>query len=132
MDRPGPRVDRRFDRHARSHERAERSILVQDDLDGNALHDLGEVARGVIGREQGEGAPGARRPALDMACENEIGEGVDGDACGLTDAHIRHLRLLVVRDHPDIGQRDDGNDLRADVDELAGADLALADETIGW
>ena len=50
---------------------------------------------------------------------------------GLADADVGHLRFLVVREHPDVGQRHDGDDLRADVDELAGTDLTLADETVG-
>ena len=106
-------------------------MAVQRDLHRNALHDLGEIARRVVGRQQREGASGAGRPAVDMPREDEVGESIDGDARGLADAHIGHLGFLVVRDHPDVGQRHDRDDLRADVDELAGPHLALADEAVG-
>ena len=43
---------------------------------------------------------------------------------------LRHLGFLVVRDHPDIGQRHRGDHLRADIDELPGPHLTLADHPV--
>ena len=49
----------------------------------------------------------------------------------LAEPHVGHLGLLVIRDHPDVRQRHDGDHLRADIDELAGPHLALADQPVG-
>ena len=68
--------------------------------------------------------------AVDVASQLQVGKGVDGDARRLADAHVGHLRLLVVGDHPDVRQRHDGDHLRADIDELAGPHLALADQAV--
>ena len=65
-----------------------------------------------------------------MAGELEIGEGVDGDPGRLAKPDVGHLGLLVIRDHPDVRQRHDRDDLRADIDELAEAHLPLPDQPI--
>ena len=65
-----------------------------------------------------------------MAGELEIREGVDGDPGRLAEPDVGHLGLLVIRDHPDVGQRHDRDDLGADIDELAEAHLPLADQPI--
>ena len=44
-----------------------RSVVVEHDLDRHALHDLGEVAGGVVGRQQREFEAAGRRQAVDMA-----------------------------------------------------------------
>src|SRR5690348_13260502 len=46
-------VDGRLDRHARPQQTFE-LLVVQRDLHRNALHDLGKVAGGVVGRQQRE------------------------------------------------------------------------------
>ena len=71
---PPAGVDRGLDRHAGPDQRAERRDRVQRDLHRNTLHDLGEIARRVVGRQQREGAAGAGRPAVDMAGQHEVRE----------------------------------------------------------
>ena len=78
-------------------------LRIQHDLDRDALHDLGEVAGGIVGRQQREGAAGAGRPAVDMAGQRQVGKRVHGDARRVAETHVGHLRLLVVRDDPDRG-----------------------------
>ncbi len=65
-----------------------------------------------------------------VAGEREIGKGVNSDASRLADPDVGHLGFLVVRSHPDVGQRDDGDHLRADIDELAEPHLPLTHQTI--
>ena len=128
--RLGAGVDRGLDRHAGPNQRAESGMAVQRDFHRNALHHFGEIARRVVGRQQRESASGAGRPTVDMTREDQVRKSVDGDARGLAEAHIRHLRFLVICEHPDVGQRHGRDDLRADIDELARPDLTLADETV--
>ena len=123
-------VDRRLDRHSGPHQGSKRRVLVEDDLHRDALHDFGEVAGRVVGRQERKGASGSRRPAVHMAGEREIGKGVDGDAGRLAKPDVGHLGLLVVRDHPDVRQRNDGDHLRADIDELAEPHLPLTHQPI--
>ena len=52
---------------------------VEDDLHRDALHDLGEVAGGVVGRQQREFLTAGRREAVDAAAEELAREGVDLD-----------------------------------------------------
>ena len=68
--------------------------------------------------------------AVHMAGEREVGKGVDSDASRLANPNVGHLGLLVVRDHPDVRERNDGDHLRADIDELAEPHLPLADQPI--
>ena len=57
--------------------------------------------------------------------ELEIREGVDRDPGRLADPDVGHLGLLEVRGDPEVGQRQDGDHLRADIDELAEPHLPL-------
>ncbi len=43
--------------------------IVERDLDGNALHDFGEVAGGVVGRQQRKLRSAGRRNLDDFAAE---------------------------------------------------------------
>src|SRR5262245_17775140 len=77
------RVDGRNDRHARAQLAAERSGLIEHDLHGDALHDLGEVAGRVVRREQGELLSAGGRQAVHAAMDDDAGIGVDLDIDGL-------------------------------------------------
>ena len=52
---------------------------VERDLDGDALHHLGEIAGGVVRRQQREFLAARRRDAVDVAVHDLAGEHVDGD-----------------------------------------------------
>src|SRR5262252_5309558 len=88
-------VDRGAGGQARAQPAAERA-LVEHDLHWHALHDLGEVAGGIVGRQQRELPPAGRGQALDMAADRQAREGVDLDGDGLARPHRGELRLLVV------------------------------------
>src|SRR6185437_6822908 len=59
------RLDGRNDRHARP--QLDGRAAFERDLHGDALHDLGEIAGGVVGRQQRELLAAGRGEAVDMA-----------------------------------------------------------------
>ena len=62
-------VDGRLDRHAGPQLAGEAARRIEHDLHRDALHDLGEVAGGVVGRQQRELLAARRRDAVDVAVE---------------------------------------------------------------
>ena len=52
---------------------------VERDLDRDALHHLGEIAGGVVRRQQREFLAAGGRDAVDVAVHGLAGEHVDGD-----------------------------------------------------
>src|SRR4029077_4681306 len=110
---------------------AKRSVVVEHDFHGNSLNDLREVACRIVRRQQSKGAAPTGRPSLNVATQHQVWKGVDRHACRLTSANVGHLRFLEVRDDPNVGERDDGNQLSPNIDKLAYADLALADHAFG-
>src|ERR1700752_877295 len=70
-------VDRRLDRHPRVQPAGQRIILIESDLDRDALDDLGEVASSVVGRQQRELLAAGGRQAFNMAADGRSGGGVD-------------------------------------------------------
>ena len=111
--------------------RAEQRLVVFElDAHGNALHDLGEVAGCVVRRQQRDLRAGRGRDALDLAAQLLTRETVDGDLDRLARCDVRELGLLVIRDHIDLRQRHDVDEVGADVDVVAGLDLPLADDAV--
>ena len=83
------------------------------DLHRDALHDLGEIAGRIVGRQQRElGARGGRE-RQHMAAQDMSRKSVDGDLRLLPDRHVGELRFLVVGDDPDLRQGREGGDLAA-------------------
>ncbi len=109
---------------------AETIRIVNDDLHRDALHDLGEVARGVVGRQQREHGARGRRECQHMSAQCMPREGVDGDFRLLPDGHVSQLRFLVVGDDPYVRQGREGRDLTAHAHQLPGFDLALSDHAV--
>lgn len=64
-------VDGRDHGHAGAQEVLQFGRRVERDADGDALRDLGEIARRVVGRQQAEFRAAGRRQALDTAREGE-------------------------------------------------------------
>ena len=115
-------------RHAR-HQAAIHGLDVlrfEDDLDRHALDDLGEVAGGVIGRQQGELGARGRREAVDGAEQGLARHGVDLHADVLARLQVGQLGFLEVGGQPDVLLHD-GGQLLARLDALAHLDGALAD-----
>src|SRR6202158_6474223 len=72
-------LDGRNHRHARTQFDWRVVVTLKRDLDRYALHHLGEVAGGVVRRQQREFLAAGGRDAVDMAVHHLAGEHVDGD-----------------------------------------------------
>src|SRR5439155_26886869 len=88
-----------------------------------ALHDLGEVTRGIVGWQERELRASRRADAQHLALDATRLICVDLDGHGLTRTHGRKLRLLEVRGDPGTGVRDDPHQRLARLNELADLDL---------
>ena len=93
-----------------AHARAQDGPVVGREADehGDALDDLGEVARGVVGGQQGETRARAGRDAVDDAGETFAVVRVDFDVHRLPLVHVLELVLFEVRDDPAVIERDEG------------------------
>ena len=78
------------------------AVAVKGQFDRNALHDLREVAGGVVRRQQRIGRAGAVLDAVHPTGERMIFERIDGQLATLADAHVGQLRFLQVGQHPHI------------------------------
>src|SRR6266436_9444737 len=112
-----------FHRHPRQQARQQRLALVELNPDRDALDHLGEIAGGIVGRQQRELRSTGRRYSLDAAMQLLVREGVDCDVDGLTWPNSRELRLLVVRDHVHAWQRHDIDQIAPDVDVVTWLNL---------
>src|SRR5712691_3564737 len=86
------------DRHARQQALQQRLALVERDTDRDALHDLGEIAGGVVRRQQRELRSAGRRNPAHAAVQFLLREAVDRQIDRLARLDPRELRLLVIRD----------------------------------
>src|ERR1700684_2793924 len=105
-------VDGWLCRHAGA-QQACQAAIVEHDLYRHALHDLGEIAGRVVGRQQCEFETACRREAVDMALEHGAPEAVDLDFDRLTVADMRELGFLEIRHHIDGVERNHRHQLRA-------------------
>src|SRR5262245_7352116 len=80
--------------------------VVEDDLDGNALHHLDEVAGGVLRRQQAETPAGAGLDAIHTPSEASGAIGIDRDLDRLPRAYVSQLCLHEVGYHPDVVRHD--------------------------
>src|SRR5271163_1912881 len=72
-------VDARRHRHAGPQIAGAGAVAVEHDLDGDPLHHLGEIAGGVVRRQQRESLAAGRREAVDAAVVDAAGEHIDLD-----------------------------------------------------
>ena len=100
------------------------------DADRDALHHLGEVAGGVVGRQQAEDRAGRRRDAQHRPFDIAVGIGVDGDLRRLAGLQVLKLRLLEVRVDVDVLQRHQRHQPRAGLNVFAGLRRAVADDAV--
>src|SRR3979490_220205 len=89
-------IDGRINRHARAQQVLLRDILRHTNANRKPLHDLGEVASGVIRRQQREHRPGRGRDAVDDAGELAMAIGVHRNRHRLARTDALELRLLGV------------------------------------
>ena len=108
-----------------------RIVIFKLDADRQPLHDLDEVARGVLRRQQCEGRSGPHREAGDPAVEHlPVAVHVDIEIDGLADAQIAQLRLLEIGVDPDLVERADRHQALPDLNIVAGVDVAARDDAI--
>src|SRR5690606_12084405 len=120
------RVDPYPDRHPRSHQLAERVIIGDRDLDRYPLHHLGEIAGGIVRRQQAELGTGSREQAVDVALYRLVIKGIKLQGHRLASAHALYLGFLEVGLHPQVTGRHDRQQVIAGLHVLADAHAALA------
>src|SRR6266849_6670849 len=107
------------DRHSRQQPLQQRLVLVERDPNRNALNHLGEIAGGVVGRQQRELRSAGGRDPLDPAMQSLAWETVDGHVDRLAWFYPGELGLLVVGDNVDVWQRHDIDQVASDIDVVA-------------
>jgi hypothetical protein len=103
---------------------------IEHDLHRDALDDLGEVAGGVVRRQQRELLATRGRDAVDVAVEHHAGIGVDGNRDRLARMNIGELGLLVVGDNVRRRERHHRHQLGPRLHILADAQRAVADNAV--
>src|SRR5579863_9034650 len=77
----------RLDRNAQGQWQIRIHAAVYHNLHRHALHDLHEVARGILRRERREARPGAKLDAVDMSLQVKLRISIDTDVHLLPDPH---------------------------------------------
>src|SRR5215471_1717315 len=116
-------LDLRLYRHAGRDQMLGIWLLLEYDLDGQALNDLNVIAGRVLRRQQGEARAGARLEAVDMPPEDFVRISVQPDLDWLPGANAVELCLLEVCQYPHLGRHEDEQRLaglqeRAELDRL--------------
>src|SRR5258708_25948289 len=119
-----------FYRHSRQQALQQWLSLVELDANRDALYDLGEIAGGIVGRQQRELRSTGRRYSLDAAMQLLVRESVDCDVDGMAWTNSRELRLLVVGDHVHAWQRHDFDQIAPDVDVVTWLNLPFTNDAI--
>ncbi len=102
---------------------------IQHDLHGYSLHDLCEVAGRIVGRQQRELRAAGRRHLIDFPSENHSRKRVHADFSRVARADVADLRFFVIGLHPNVALNE-RNYLSAWTDQLSGAHLAFADDSV--
>src|SRR6266850_1843867 len=118
------------DGHSRQQPLQQRLAVVELNADWDTLDHFGEIAGGVVRRQQRELRTTRRRDPLDAAVQFFVRETVDGDIDRLARLYPRELRFLVIGHHIDVRQRHDIDQVAADIDVVARLHLPLAGNTI--
>src|SRR6202048_2092322 len=98
-------IDGGVDRHSRAQQALLGHVLWHANTDRQPLHDLGEVAGGVVRRQQREHRTRRRRNALDGAGELAQAVGIDLDRHRLAGTDALELGFLVVGVDEDVVER---------------------------
>ena len=123
-------VDGRDDREAGPQRDLLQNLLGEGDADRHALDDLGEIAGGVVGRQQRELRPRGGRDRRHHALDHLAAERVDRHVDLLPRLDVGELRLLEIG--VDIGgvQRHQRHQPRARLDEVADLGRLVADDAV--
>ena len=122
-----PRIDPGDDGHARPKFAGGRAIGIDQYLDWDALDDLGEISRGIVGRQQSKLRARCRRQTADTPRERTTREAIDFHVDALPDLHMAELGLFVVRDYVSICERHDRQQLHSRLNIAADTDLPVSD-----
>src|SRR5690606_28646320 len=112
------------------HEPSREWIADEADLDGDTLDDADEVTGRVVGGDQAEGCPAARREAVDDPLDCHVRITVDLNPHRLSRLDVRELCFLEIGDHIDRSHWHDVQQRCPRCDETSGADLPVADDAI--
>src|ERR1700716_806031 len=126
----GAGIDGGIDRHPGAQQVLLRDILRHPDPNRTPLHDLGEIAGGVVRRQQPEHRAGRRRDAVDEACELAMAIGVDRDRHRLARTDALELRLLEVGIDEDVIERHHIAEPLPHHDEIAGVDQTVGEGAV--
>src|SRR4051812_1271935 len=118
-------VDCRFRRHARP-QQAIQPAIVEHDFDRHTLNNLGEIAGGVVGRQQGELESAGGRETVDVAPQDGRMKAVDLELDRLPVTNMGELRLLEIGDDVDRVERHYRHQLRSGLHELTDPERAGA------
>src|SRR5712671_5606005 len=118
------------DGHSRQQALQQRLVVVELNADWDTLDHFGEIAGGVVRRQQRELRTTRRRDPLDVAVQFFVRETVDGEVDRLARLHPRELRFLVIGHHIDVRQRHNIDQVAADIDVVVGLHLPLAHDAI--
>src|SRR5450830_2008838 len=116
------------DGHAGADLALQRVIRGKREFHRNPLYDFGEVAGGIVRRQQAELRPGGGEQAVDPRLDRRIAISVERQLGLLPWLHMADLGFLEVGLNPDVLVGDDRQQVGAGLHVLAIARGALADE----
>src|SRR5208282_1209029 len=76
------------------------ACIIQRDFYRNALHDLGEIAGRVVGRQQGKLRSAGGSDLNDLALDDLSRVFIDADFRRVADFHVGELRLAIIGLNP--------------------------------
>src|ERR1700719_4248640 len=123
-------VDARNHRHAGTQQVDKAIGVVNDNFDSDTLHYFREISRGIVRRKKRELRTRTRRKREYMPVQPVAGKSIHGDVGAFSDAHVRQLGFLVVRNDPHIRQRCERGYLASPSHELPRLYLALPDDAV--
>src|SRR5215472_13093201 len=123
-------IDAHHDRHAGPQQAFAADAERHADPHGEALHDLGEVAGSVVGRQQRKHRARGRRHARNRSLDRAAGQRVDGDGDRLAGLQTRELGLLEVGVDIDRIERDHAGEPLARLHVVADLHGAIADHAV--
>src|SRR5665213_1412571 len=123
-------IDGGIDRHARAQQVPPRDFPRHTNANRKPLHDLGEIAGGVVRRQQREYGARGRRDAVDNAGELAMAVSVDRDRHRLAWTDAPELGFLEVGVDEDFIERHYIAEPLPDHDVIAGGDQPVGEDAV--
>src|SRR6516164_6320668 len=121
------RIHRRKRRESRPDHAQIRIVIIERDPHRDPLHDLGEIAGGVLRRNYAEDGAGCRGQAQEVTMKDMAGESVGGDCRRLPSLYSCELILLEIGIDPQTLRRHDRQQISALRDVGSDPRRAIAD-----